>query len=134
MKEEESEKYDYLKWFGYAWNVIINLISVFVVLAIYNKVYEDFETIVVSLLVLIYLSIQGFLIAYSKTTTDVAFALDTEFKQIRKLLNNEPDEYEKEDLQEAKKKVGKANVKMYINAAFLSIIYLIALVYLFGAL
>ena len=70
-----------------------------------------------------------------RLTAETAFALDGEFKRIRKLLKDEPNEYEAEEIQEAKKKVDKAiMVKMYINAAFLFIIYLIALFQLFGAL
>ena len=62
------------------------------------------------------------------------FALDAEFKRIRRLLKDEPNEYETEEIQEAKKKVDKAMVKMYINAGFIFIIYLIVLFYLFDTL
>jgi predicted nucleic acid-binding Zn ribbon protein len=129
-----GEKKNYWRYLSYAWTVIINLITVGVVFAIYGSVYASFETIVVSLLILIYLSLQGSSMIYSTTTAETAFALDAEFKRIRKLLKDEPDEYENEKVQEAKKKVDKAMVKMYINAGFLLIIYLIALFHLFGAL
>lgn len=128
------EKKNYWKWLGYIWTVIVNLITIGVVIAIYDNVYGNFETIVVSLLILIYLGFQSFSMIYGKTTAETAFALDGEFKRIRRLLKDEPDEYEAEEIQEAKKKVDKAMVKMYINAAFLFIIYLIALFSLFGAL
>ncbi len=129
-----AEKKNYWKWLGYAWTIVINLITIGVVLAIYDNVYASFETIVVSLLILIYLSFQSFSMIYGKTTAETAFALDGEFKRVRKLLKDEPNEYGAEEIQEAKKKVDKAMVKMYINAAFLFIIYLIALSQLFGAL
>lgn len=128
------EKKNYWKWLSYAWTVVVNLITVGVVFAIYDNVYASFEIIVVSLLILIYLSFQSFSMIYGKTTAETAFALDGEFKRIRKLLKDEPNEYEAEEIQEAKKKVDKAMVKMYINAGFLFIIYLIALFNLFGAL
>lgn len=129
-----NEKKNYWKYLGYAWTVIVNLITIGVVLAIYGSVYASFEVIVISLLILIYLSFQSFSMIYGKTTAETAFALDAEFKRIRRLLKDEPDEYETEEVQEAKKKVDKAMVKMYINAGFLFIIYLIALFHLFGAL
>jgi|GEM_PF-1794735 len=129
-----KEKKNYWNWAGYAWTVIINLITIGVVLAIYDSVYASFETIVVSLLILIYLSSQSFSMIYGKTTSATAFALDSEFKRIRRLLKDEPDEYEMEEIQEAKKKVDKGMIKMYINGGFIFIIYLIALVHLFGAL
>lgn len=131
---EIAEKKNYLKWLSYAWTVVINLIVIGVVLAIYDRVYRSFEVIIVSLLILIYLGFQSFSMVYSKTIAETAFALDNEFKRIRRLLKEEPDEYELEELQEAKKKVDKAMIKMYINAIFIFIIYLIALFNLFGAL
>jgi len=128
------EKTNYWKWAGYTWTVIVNLITIGVVLAIYGSIYTDFEIIVVSLLILIYLSVQSLSMISGKMTIETTFALDTEFKQIRRLLKDEPNEYEVEENQEAKKKVDKAMMKMYINAGFLFIIYLIALFHIFGAL
>lgn len=133
-KDIIAEKKNPWRWLSYAWTGIVNLITIGVVLAIYGKVYENFEIIIVSILILIYLSFQGFSMIYGQTIMATAFGLDTEFKRIRKLLKDEPNRDEKEEIQEAKKKVNKATIKMYINAAFLFIIYLIALFHLFGAL
>lgn len=129
-----AEKKNYWKWLSYTWTIIVNLITIGVVLAIYDSVYASFETIVVSLLIFIYLSFRGFLILYGKTIAETAFALDGEFKRIRRLLKDELDDSETEEVQEAKKKVDKSIVKMYINAVFLFIIYLITLFQLWGAL
>jgi hypothetical protein len=133
-KDVVAEKKNPWRWIGYAWVVIINLITIGVVLAIYDKVYKSFEIIVISILILIYLSFQSFLMIYSQTITVTAFGLGIEFKRIRRLLKDEPDKYEKEEIQETKKKVDKAAIKMHINALFLFIIYLITLFYLFDAL
>ncbi len=129
-----NEKKSYWEYLGYVWAVIANLITIGVVFAIYGSVYASFEIIVISLLILIYLSFQGFSMIYGKTTAETTFALDAEFKRIRRLLKDEPNEYETEEIQEAKKKVDKAMVKMYINAGFIFIIYLIVLFYLFDTL
>jgi len=128
------EKKNYWKWLGYIWTVIVNLITIGVVFAIYDNVYDSFEIIVVSLLILIYLGFQSFSMIYNKTMIETAFVLDGEFKRIRRLLKNEPNEYKTKKIQEAKKKADKAMVKMYINSIFLFIIYLITLFYLFGEL
>lgn len=125
--------------FGYIWTVIVNIITVFVVVSIYDSLYDDFEIIVVSLLILIYLSIQTFIMTYGNILIKNAFSLNSEFNRIRKLIqNNEDYEYEenleKEDIEEAHKKTNKAEIKMYINAGFAFIIYLIALYNLFGVL
>ena len=132
--EQVENRGDFTKWFGYTWTVIVNLVTLGVAIAIYSNIYDSFEIITVSLLLLIYLGVQSFSMVYGKTTVETAFAYDAEFKRLRKLLKDEPDEYEEEETQLAKKKVSKAMVKMYINAGFLLIIYLIALWHLFGAL
>lgn len=129
-----AEKKSLSHWFSYAWTIVVNLITIGVVLAIYDQVYENFETIAVSILILIYLSIQSFSMTYGHTITTAAFGLDTEFKRIRKLLKDEPNKIEKEGIEKAQKKVNEATIKMFINASFLLIIYLIALFQLFGAL
>lgn len=121
-----DKKKNYGKWLGYALNVTINLVTIGVVLGIYSKLYEDFEIIVTSILILIYLSLQSYFMVYSNGL----LGLSTEFKRIRKLLKDEPSKEEKE----MDKNIGPAMMKMYINAGFSSIIYLIALFHLFGAL
>jgi len=130
----EKKKKKNLKWLSYIWTVIVNLITVGVVFAIYGSLYDSFEIIVVSLLIVIYLSFQSFSMIYSKITAETAFALDGEFKRIRKLLKNEPTEYENEEILDAKKKVEKSTIKIYINGAFILINYIIALIHLLGAL
>jgi len=134
QKKASEEKKSPVRWLGYAWTVIVNLITIGVVLAIYGKVSANFEVIVVSILILTYLSAQSFSMIYGKTIVATAFGLDNEFKRLRKLLKDEPRKDELEELKEAKKKVDNSMIKMYINAGFLFIIYLIALFHLFGSL
>lgn len=132
-----NEKKNYWKWAGYAWTVIVNLITIGVVLGIYSNLYQSFEIIVVSLLILIYLSIQTFAMTYGNATIDTMFRMNFEFQRMRKLLQKnqtEEDEDEKEEVKEARKMVDKAKVKMYINAGFAFIIYVIALWNIFNSL
>lgn len=131
---DQKQKKSYWHLLSYAWTFIANLITVGVILAIYDNVYESFEKIAVSILILIYLSLQSFSMTFGKTITETFFALDTEFKRIRKLLKNEPSKYEMEEIEKVKKQVRKATIKMYINAGFLFIIYMIAIFHIFGAL
>ncbi len=132
--ETSNSKINYWNWFSYLWAVVVNIFTTGVVFAIYSNVFASFEVIVVSLLILIYLSVQSFLMIYGNITTRTAFGLNSEFLRIRKLLKDVPEEYEIEETQEVEKKAMKATVKMYINGVFLFIIYLIALFNLFGAL
>lgn len=134
-----SEKKSYWKYLGYAWTVIVNLITIGVVLGIYSNLYQSFEVIVVSLLILIYLSIQAFAMTYGSATIDTTFSTIFEFQRIRKLvqknqIDEDEEKNEREEMQEARKKADKAKIKMYINAGFAFIIYIIALFHIFGAL
>lgn len=67
-----NEKKNYWEYLGYDWTVIVNLITIGVVFAIYGSIYEGFEVIVISLLILIYLSFQSFSMIYGKTTAETA--------------------------------------------------------------
>ncbi len=135
----EKEKKNYWRFARYIWTVIVNLITIGVVIAIYSNIYDSFEVIVVSLLILIYLSIQTFATTSGNTSISTAFYNHEQFSRIRKLLKNsevvsEDEEYENEEFLEAKKKFDKAKTKMYINIGFAFIIYIIALFNLLGAL
>ena len=134
-----SGKKNHWKYLSYIWTVIDNLITIGVVLGIYSNPYQSFEIIVVSLLILIYLSIQTFAMTYGNATIDTAFSMNFEFQRIRKLvqkneIDKDEEENEKEKIQEARKKVDNSKVKMYINACFASIIYIIVLFHIFLAL
>ncbi len=128
------ERKSYWRWFGYAWTIVINLITLAVLLGIYSNVYESFEIIVVSLLVFIYLSVNSFYVFYARTTVETNLSLFDEFARMRKLMKDEVNEYEVEAIQETKNKLKKSSVKLYINITFMGIAYLIALFNLFGAI
>ena len=132
-KDVVTEKKNPLRWARYLWAVIVNLVTIGVVLAIYDNVHGSFEIIVISILILIYLSVQSFSMIYGPTITTTALGLDTELKRIRKLLKDKPNKDE-EEIQGVKNEVDRAVIKIRINAGFFFIIYLIALFNLFDAL
>lgn len=134
----ENKKTNGLSYLSYAWTVIVNIFIVFVVLAIFSSVYGDFETIIISIAVLIYLNLNSFAALWGWQKQQELFALNDEFKKIRALLKEKIDEddeeYEKEQLENSKNKFKKQQVKFYINIGFAFLIYIIALLNLFGAL
>ncbi len=124
---------------GYILVVLGNLITLGVTLAIYTRLYDDFEIIVVSLLILIYLTIQTFTMAHGIVTVESILTTHTEFNKIRKLLKKDEngindEEFEREEIKEVTQKISKAKIKMYINGVFIFIIYIIAIVNLLGTL
>jgi hypothetical protein len=123
-----------VNWLGYVWTIIVNLITIGIVFAIYSQVSGNLEIILFSILILIYLSIQSFMISYGNTTGSFLLYVNEEFGRIRKLLKNEPSKEEIEEVKEAKKKLGKEKIKGLINAISLAIVFLIVLFHLIGAL
>ena len=63
-----------------------------------------------------------------KTNAEKIFFLYDQFKNIRNLLKEEIEEDEEQEIKQAKDKIKKVTVKIYINAFFLTIIYFIAII------
>lgn len=118
----------------YIWVVITNLVTLFIVVAIYNSIYESFERITVSLLILIYLTVisvgstlalgnaKNILMTYSQT------------KEIRKNSGQAQHENEEFDLAEANFTFEKTMNKFYINSGFNGLIYFIVIIKLLYSL
>jgi hypothetical protein len=118
--------------------VLVNLAALFVVFAIYDAIYGSFETIAVSMLVLIYVSIVALGAGLGQIKMQDTLFIHENFKRLRKLLNENQSEYEleaeAEDLKGATEKMKTAQVKFFINAGFNFIIFVIAILNLLGAL
>jgi hypothetical protein len=70
----------------YVWTVLKNLIVLGIAIAIFGKANSDYEYIVFSLLVMIYLSIGWSMTWHKMITATSMIALDKHFWHIRKLL------------------------------------------------
>jgi len=122
------------KTLSYIWEVVKNLIALFVILGILSVAYTSFEKVVVCGLVLIYLSIISISSVLGIEQLNFMQALDFEFKRIRKLLKEDLSEYEKEAEERANNTKNKITIKFYINGIFNFIFYLIVIFTLFEAL
>lgn len=127
-----------MKYTPYIWTIVSNLITLFVVFAIFNAVYGSFETIVISLLVLIYVGFVNFAGAIGQTKIQEMLLLHEEFKRLRKLLKeeqtNDEIEFEQIDVENVKRQMNDVQVKFYINVGFNAVIAIIAIFNLFGVL
>lgn len=121
-----------MKTLGIIWNVVINIITVIVVLGIFSVASTTFETIVLAVLVLIYLSIVSLSTFTGLHQIELGKILTREFRDIRKLLsqNEEDYEYKKEAKKETEKQELNLLIKVWINGVFQTIIYIITLYYL----
>ncbi|MFC1790319.1 hypothetical protein ACFLZP_02445 [Patescibacteria group bacterium] len=135
MKKNKINKLSYL---GYVWTFLVNVFTVFVVLAIFDSVYKDFETIILCITILVYLNVNSFSSLWAWLKQRELFELHDEFEKIRKLLDEKVDEsdeeYKKEEIENSKNRFEKQQVKFYINSGFALIIYIITLLTLFSAL
>ena len=130
---ETSEK---KKWviFGYVWTIGLNVVSFLVILGILGSVQDNFSKIIVSSLVIIYLSIDSIGVNQGTTLTTFILGLDDEFRRLRKLLKDQPSESEIEEMREVRRKVELAKKKALIHSIFIFLAYLVAvysLVYAF---
>ena len=135
QKRQHREKNP--NWFDYVKMIVLNLITLGIVIGIYGKISNEFiypntisETIVnviVSILFLIYLSLQDYYISFGEMTGELVFALDKSFNKIRGLLNNKPSEYEIEEMQSVENNFEKSKKLLSVNSIFLGIIYCIVI-------
>lgn len=132
-----------MKYLSYGWSVFINLITLGIVILIFNSLNSNFEFLVISILVLLYGSVHSVLsfqnVGYAKIFMNLGVALNNEFKRLRKLFGDKVDFDEENEINtlreseavKAQEVVEQATVKVYIDGAFLGVIELIALWNLF---
>jgi len=140
MKEKIKKK-GVLYYMSYVWAVILNLFILFIILAIFDEAYSSFETIVFSLLILIYLTLSQFITSYSIVKTREIIEWHTRFQSIKTLLGEKlsmeemvEKEWEEEDISKTKNNLSKAQIKLLIGSIFNFIIFVIVLFNLLGAL
>ena len=123
------------KVLDYAWFLLIKFSTLAVVLAIYDVVYKDFEVVVASISILIYVSLTGFIQLYTFYTDLHRIEYLNEFNELKKMIKpNYAYEIKEKELLTSINKINKGNVKILINLIFNSIIYLIAIFHLLSLL
>lgn len=118
----------------YGWTIIINIISIFIIILLLGKADTNFEKIVISFLILIYVTITSSLASNSFAKLKIVESFSREFKQIRLLLNDVESEYDKEQEAEMAERIKENENIFWINAIFNFIMYLIIVVNLLSAL
>lgn len=116
------------------WLIIHNVIVVIVSLLIFDNIYGTFETIIIAVLILTYLSVMiyGKAIIVSIIEKTIYFARES--LKIKELLNSPELEEGKEELAKAEEQLKTITIKNWINHFFGTVIWLIVLYNLFGEL
>lgn len=120
-----------MRWYKYAWQVIVGFVTLFLVFAAYSSVgysqnKEAFE-VVISGLLLIIMSIQGFFKSYKNDQLEQLIDSRLGLRDVRKLLNLDVDSAE--DVIEAKKRAEEYRKADLVPAIFRWIICVVAILY-----
>ena len=127
-KSEEKRRVAFRKNLpSYIWLVVKDLIALGIIIGVFSFASNYFEVVIFSLLVLIYLSIEGFFSTYGYKTMQTNLALSNELLQIKKLLKYEENEGEKDKREKVVEIYNKLETHVYIHSFFLLIFFLIAL-------
>ena len=137
-----------MKGLKYVWTIIVNIITLIIACEIFSVANDSFESVVLAVLVLIYLSIEVFMELYGLSQLEFLTAFSEELKIIKGLITKQTSRAEliqgantideimaipqetdedKEARQAVEKKKNTAMIKFYINIAFQCVIYFIAL-------
>ncbi|NVP17854.1 hypothetical protein HUU51_04010 [Candidatus Gracilibacteria bacterium] len=124
-----------MKILKYIYHIIINIIKLLIILLIFNYVNYGFETLVIGLLILIYITLEFYIISngYSEVRKLIGFA--EEFIKLRIifkdpfLINNydNDDDIYNDILETPKKTLDGITPRFYISMIFSFIYYIICL-------
>jgi len=127
-KSEEERKKNFRKNLpSYIWLIVKDLLAFGIILAVFNSATTSFETILFSLLILIYLSVEGFFYSYGYKTAQTTMSLANELLQIKKLLKYQESEAEIENREKALVLYQKLDTHVVIHSIFIFVFFLITL-------
>lgn len=117
---------------GYLWDIVINIIVVFVVLGIYSTIYSSSDIIIVSILILIYLRIVSVVPGLGQSMLRTRLINYWQTAEILKKLGKEDREEDRSGVEELEFLLEKAEYKYYISSIFNFIIFIIVILNFFG--
>lgn len=119
---------------GYLWSIFINIIVILIVLGIYNSILSRADTIVISILIFIYLTLISIGAQLGQGLIDVNFHIHNQFFKVLKKMGDELSDEEKDDFEKANFIFERNQYKFILNSIFNFIIFMIAFLYLLGSL
>lgn len=138
---EQSKKRSAVIWSGasiagYIWDIIRNLIVIVIILTVYSVVYDPANVIIISILILIYLSVVSIGAQLSQSLARTNLRVHTYSTEILQNLDKsrEENESEKEEFLKAGFIIEKIQYKFILNSIFNFIIFLIAIFNLLNVL
>jgi hypothetical protein len=116
-----------MRWIGFAWLILINSFSTVVVLAVFAKLSDRSEVVLVAILGLIYTAIEVRGANQNVGITEGLMQLRRQGLEIRRLLNDPNFSGEAEIIWKTEKAIRDAMPGVYINQFFRGLVSLICL-------
>lgn len=117
------------------WTIVVGIIEIGITFAVFNFIYDSFETRVIAILIIIYTTIRTLGLGLGQHLIGMTFGINEEFKRIRRMNPDYiPNEIEDEETIEVKNKMSEVKVKGIINGIIITIMYFIAVFNLLGSL
>jgi hypothetical protein len=129
-----------MKIASYIWTVLIGIIEIIVALSILDGGYytESFETRVLALLIIIYVSIRSLGMGLGQSIIRLSLTLDEESKKNKKFNPGTTiemdEEIEREDKELLDKTLKEIKIKSIINGIVITLLYLISVITILGTL
>ncbi len=127
QRRREKLKQGAKKFFRYLWRIAYDLIALGLILAIYRLLVSPFETIAVSILLVIYTTISSHGMGSGLLFEVILGKADFQFLEVRKLLGKPATVSEKDAMESTGKKITDTTRLLSIDSFFLAIVDLIAL-------
>jgi hypothetical protein len=111
---------------GHIWGILLSLLEILVVVALFSVVRTNFETIVVSGLILIYVEMQYSSAVLGRLHIGNAYSSASQFARIARLLHDPESGVYEATLKEASEIYHKMDIWFYITLLFRAVISIIA--------
>jgi hypothetical protein len=106
--------------FGYLWRLAVNLIFLSIVIHLLISSRGRFEITIVALLGVIYSTLRTIALAQANSAVTIVRGLALELRQIRKLLNDEPEPLD----DETQRKIDHATYKNWLDMFFCWVVWI----------
>lgn len=132
--QQREKKGNHKAILSYTWSIAVDVISLFVLFAVYSSTEDNQQRLVLSILMLIYLAVRSLGMGTGWIMLQGFMGLNTEFQRLRELLNDEISKDELEKTTDAKKMFNRTMVKSIIDGIFLFIAYIATVAILLSSL
>jgi hypothetical protein len=117
----------------YIGTILYGIIEIIILLAIFNFTATPAESLIITILILVYITLRSIGSGLTQVFTMTISAFDNELTKLKLLLGH-PEEDQSEYKKEIQEKVNKNKIKFYIQSGIILILYVMTIIRLIGLL